>query len=201
MNNTFRVTSRTWLWPTARTMNWGPLTAAVLALLCVGVLARVLGRATYEVLPTLGVGVLAGAATVAVNDTARGLVHAVATTARTRLLRRLALLVPVFGVVTATLLLLGSASFRWTEPAPRLGAGVAALLALGVATHCLVVRRWPHHATDVAVAAACTWPLTALLFPAKVLPASIAMAWFDHPGTVFVVGVVGTIVACRGCTA
>ena len=201
MNSTVRVTSRTWWWPTARTMSWSPLATAVGALLCAGALARALGHDTHEALPTLGVGVLAGAATVAVNDTARGLVQAVATPARTRLLRRLALLVPVGGVAIAALLLLGRAAFRWTEPALRLGACVAALLALGVAAHCLALRRWPHHAADLAVVAACAWPLTALLFPAEVLPASIAMAWFDHPGAVLAVGVAATVVACRGCDA
>ena len=199
MSNAVNVTIRTWWWPTARTMNWSPLAAGVLALLCVGVLARVLGYVTYEALPTLGVGVLAGAATAAVNDTAGELVHAVATSARTRLLRRLALVVLVCGVVTATLMLLGRAAFHWTESAFRFGACVAALLTLGVATHCLALRRWPHHATDLAASAACIWPFTALLFPTVVLPASIAMAWFDHPGTVLVVGVVVTIVACGGC--
>ena len=196
-----RVAIRTWVWPTAQTMRWSPLAAAVGALVCVGALARAAGHDTYEALPTLGVGALAGAATFAVNDAARGLVHAVATPARTRLVRRLAILVPVCGVVTVTLLLLGSASFRWTEPALRLGGGFAALLSLGVSTHCLALRRWPHHASDVAVAVACTWPIAALLFPTEVFPASLAMAWFDHPGTVSVVGVVVTIFACRGCAA
>ena len=133
MSNAPRVTSRLWLWSTARTMSWSPLAAAVGVLLVVGALSRMYGQDKYVGLPTLAVGVLAGAAAVAVNDTAHGLVHAVATPARTRLLRRLALLIPVGGIATAALLLLGRAAFRWTEPEPRLGASVAALCALGVA--------------------------------------------------------------------
>ena len=201
MSTTFRVTSRTWLWPTARTMSWSPLAAAVGALLCAGILAGARGHDAQGALPILGVGVLAGAATVAVNDAARGLVHAVATPARTRLLRRLALLVPVGGVAIAALLLLGRAALRWTQPPLRVGAGGAALFALGVAAHCLALRRWPHHAADAAVVAACAWPLVALLFPTDVLPTAITMAWFEHPGTVLAVGLAATIVACRGCDA
>ena len=201
MSDTFRVTSRAWLWPTARTMSWSPLATAVGALLVVGALARARGHDAQGVLPILVPGVLASAATVAVNDAARGLVHAVATPARTRLLRRLALLVPVGGVATAALLLLGRAALRWTEPPLRLGVGVSALFALGVAAHCLALRRWSHHAADLAVVAAGAWPLVALVFPTDVLPTAITMAWFEHPGAVLAVGVAATVVACRGCDA
>ena len=124
-----------------------------------------------------------------------------ATPARTRLLRRLALLVPAGGVATASLLRLGRAAFRWHETELRLGACVAGLLALGVATHCLALRRWPHQASDLAVVAACAWPLAALLFPTQVLPTSITMAWFQHPGAILAVGVAATVLACRGCDA
>ena len=182
-------------------MSWSPLATAVGALLGVGALARASGHDTHGALPILGAGVLAGAATIAVNDAARGLVHAAATPALVRLLRRLALVVPVGGVATAALLLLGRAAFQWTQPPLRLRASVLGLFALGVAAHCLALRRWPHHAADLAVVAACTWPLAALLFPPDVLPTSITMAWFDHPAAVLGVGVTATIVACRGCDA
>lgn len=177
-----------WLRPATRTIQWRPL-VAVGALLCAtSALAAGLGEWPVSMAGTAA-GALAAATVAGLPDRAGELLSALPSSAATRQLRRLALVVPVAVLLWSVYLLPGPGlpgSPTWSL-APML-----ALLMTGVAAFTIAPAPWT---LPGGVALPLIWALAARVAgPSDGPVAEVVLAWHHHPWPVIAAALTITLV-------
>ncbi len=157
------------------------MVAAGLTVALVGGIARLRGTTAPNGLPVAACAAFVATAVLALDDPAHTLVHATPTSARIRLLHRIAVATPLAMISLA----LVAGAQRWffeppTSPSPS-ALAVAALFSTGVATKALVTRRRPERAAETGAGVALGWALSGVALVPQLAPTSITMAWSEHP--------------------
>lgn len=193
--------TRAWMRPTIRAIVWWPTLAVALTLLVVGAAVRATMTDLPEVIVVAGVAAVAALVPLAAHDPARSSLHAISTTPAKRLLRRIALAGPVIAGVAGGLAVLADVSFPGHQPfATQIAPGLALAVA-GLAVYASAVRYRPEQAAEVGSGVAMAWAIASQVIPHTVLPASIGLAWQQHPWPVIAVAALVTISATRGIEA
>ena len=129
----------------------------------------------------IGAAALAAAVALGLDDEANTMLRSSPTNALTRLLHRLAILVPALIVATATLLVGERILFAERSPLPSASALVA-LVAAGIAVEVWWSRRRPDTAAEGAATFVMAWVLAASLVPDVWILERVARAWeLDAP--------------------
>lgn len=156
-------------------------------------LARLRGTTAPDGLLVAACAAFVATAVLALNDPAHTLVHATPTSARIRLLHRVAVTTPIamFGLA----LVVGAQRLLFEPPssAPPSALAVASLLSTGIATKALVNRRRPELAAETGACVVLGWALSDLALAPQIAPTWITMAWREHPGPVLVATLVATL--------
>ena len=170
------------------------------ALIVLGAILRARDQDAPKSLGELACGPLAAAATLAIADRARALLQPVPTSARIRLARRVAIVVPVIALAVAALLGADRIVYSHSAITPTVPPLVA-LITAAVAVHAALSRRFSEHSSEAAATFAALWPVSAAMIPARVVPETITMAWLIHPWPVIAAGIAVTFWATSGVSA
>ncbi len=184
-----------WFAPTWRSTQWLPMATVGLVLAVIGGITRLRGTTAPDSLLVAACGAFVATAVLALDDSAHTLVHATPTSARIRLLHRVAVTAPI--AMCGLALVVGAQRLLFEPPssAPPSALAVASLLSTGIATKALVNRRRPELAAETGAGVALGWALIGLALAPQIAPTSITMAWRDHPWPVLLATLVATFLA------
>jgi hypothetical protein len=173
-----------------------PLLIVVSGLMLVGVVTSWRSAALPDVFGIIGVGALAGAVALGLDDEANTMLRSSPTTALVRLAHRLAILLSALLAATATLIVADRVLFAERSPLPSASV-FAALVAAGVAVEVWWGRRRPETAAEGAATFVMVWVLAASLVPDVWILERVTGAWkLDAPwvlGASIVLAVCGAL--------
>ena len=145
----------------------------------------------------IGAAALAAAVALGLDDEANTMLRSSPTNALTRLLHRLAILVPALIVATATLLVGERILFAERSPLPSASALVA-LVAAGIAVEVWWSRRRPDSAAEGAAIVVAAWALAPSLVPGGWIVDRLGRAWQTDALLVLLVSLVLVVVGTAG---
>ena len=145
----------------------------------------------------IGAAALAAAVALGLDDEANTMLRSSPTKALTRLVHRLAILVPALIVATATLLVADRALFAERSPLPSASALVA-LVAAGIAVEVWWSRRRPDSAAEGAAIVVMAWVLAPSLVPGVWIVDRLGRAWQTDALLVLLVSLVLVVVGTAG---
>ena len=174
-----QVVNESWR-PTFKATALRPLVTVTAGLISIGIVASWRSARAPDLFG-IGVGALAAAVAWGLDDEANTMLRSSPTNALTRLLHRLAILVPALIVATATLLVGERILFAERSPLPSASALVA-LVAAGIAVEVWWSRRRPDTAAEGAATFVMAWVLASSLVPDVWIVERVARAWeLDAP--------------------
>jgi len=190
-----QVVTESWR-PTLRATPLRPLVVVTGGLIVIGVVASWRSPRAPDLFG-IGAAALAAAVALGLDDEANTMLRSSPTKALTRLVHRLAILVPALIVATATLLVADRALFAERSPLPSAPALVA-LVAAGIAVEVWWSRRRPDTAAEGAATFVMAWVLAASLVPDVWILERVARAWELDAPWVLVVSVMVTLAGTVG---
>jgi hypothetical protein len=173
-----------------------PLLVVVSGLMLVGLVTSWRSAALPDALGIVGVGALAGALALGLDDEANAVLRSSPTSALGRLAHRLTILVPALLAASGALVVVERFLFAERSALPSAWA-FAALVAAGVAVEVWWSRRRPETAAQGAATFVMVWVLAVSLVPDVWILGRVAVAWqLDAPwvlGASLVLAVCGAL--------
>ncbi len=181
--------------PTLRATPLRPMVAVTAGLMAIAFVASWRSARAPDVFG-VGIGALAAALVLGLDDEANTMLRSSPTSALVRLAHRLAILVPGLLAASATLIVADRFLFAERSPLPSASA-FAALVATGIAVEVWFGRRRPEMAAEGAATFVMAWVLAASLVPDWWIVERLAVAWqLDAPwvlGASIALGLCGTL--------
>lgn len=174
-----------------------PLLVVVSGLMLVGVVNSWRGAALSDVVGIAGVGALAGAVALGLDDEANAMLRSSPTTALIRLVHRLAILVPALLGSAVALIVSDRLFFAERSTLPS-AASLVALVVAGVAVEVWWSHRRPDTAAEGAAVVVMSWALAPSFVPDVRLVGELAEAWQSRAPWVFVVSVALVLAGTAG---
>ena len=190
-----QVVNESWR-PTFKATALRPLVTVTAGLISIGIVASWRSARAPDLFG-IGVGALAAAVALGLDDEANTMLRSSPTNALTRLVHRLAILVPALIVATATLLVGDRILFAERSPLPSASALVA-LVAAGIAVEVWWSRRRPDSAAEGAAIVVTAWALAPSLVPGVWMVDRLGRAWQTDALLVLLVSLVLVVVGTAG---
>ena len=162
--------------PALRATPLRPLLVVVSGLMLVGVVTGWRRAALPDVVGIIGVGALAGAVALGLDDEANTMLRSSPTCPRARPCHRLALLVPALIAAAGTLVVANRLLFAERVSLPS-AASLAALVVAGVGVEVWWSRRRPDTAAEGAAIVVMSWALAPSLVPGVWIVDRLGEAW------------------------
>jgi len=190
-----QVVNESWR-PTFKATALRPLVTVTAGLISIGIVASWRSARAPDLFG-IGAAALAAAVALGLDDEANTMLRSSPTNALTRLLHRLAILVPALIVATATLLVGERILFAERSPLPSASALVA-LVAAGIAVEVWWSRRRPDSAAEGAAIVVTAWALAPSLVPGVWIVDRLGRAWQTDALLVLLVSLVLVVVGTAG---